>query len=141
MVVGNENYKLSRLSDVMKPFKASGILYHQLAMSSVKILQVNTSNIFCNDFLLLNHGCVSILGDTGFPGMKGRIGEKGDQGWLTENNLTLIKQCTCCSLYPLNNPLSLNFYFPQVIKVSQDHEEIEEQKVQLVSFTLLYMEK
>ena len=79
---------------------------------------------------------MSILGDTGFPGMKGRVGEKGDQGWLTENNLTLVKQCTCCSLYPLNNSLSLNLYFNLVFKVSQDHEEIQEQKVLLVSVTV-----
>ena len=26
--------------------------------------------------------CMSIAGDTGYPGMKGRSGEKGDQGWL-----------------------------------------------------------
>ena len=85
---------------------------------------------------------MSILGDTGFPGMKGRMGEKGDQGWLTENKLALIiKQCTCCSLYPLNNSLLLDFYFNQVIKVSQDHEEIEEQKVLLVSVTLLGYKK
>ena len=26
--------------------------------------------------------CMTIAGDTGYPGMKGRSGEKGDQGWL-----------------------------------------------------------